>query len=133
MHSRYAHPLEWDSVAAALPDLTIILGHGGKIEAWAHDAIAIAIFKPNIHLDISLWDGWYSQERLDETLVFMRDRLGADRILWGSDRFGMRDVERVRGWREAIASLSERTSFSQAEVDLVMDGNARRLLKIATA
>jgi predicted TIM-barrel fold metal-dependent hydrolase len=133
LRSKYAHPLEWDAVAAALPDLNIILGHGGKIEAWARDAIAIAIFKPNIHLDISLWDGWYSQERLDETLMFMRDRLGADRILWGSDRFGMDDAERVRLWREAIASVPHRTTFSQAETDLVMDGNARRLLQIASS
>jgi uncharacterized protein len=131
LQSKYAHPLEWDAVAAALPDLTIILGHGGKIEAWAHDAIAIAIFKPNIHLDISLWDGWYSQERLDETLVFMRDRLGPDRILWGSDRFGMGDADRVRAWREQIESLPERTTFSRAETDMVMDSNARRLLHLA--
>ena len=59
LQSKYAHPLAWDEVAARFPKLKIVLGHGGKIEAWAREAVAIAIFKPNISIDISLWDGWF--------------------------------------------------------------------------
>jgi len=128
--SRYAHPMAWDEVAARIPHLKIILGHGGKIEAWARDAVAIAIFKPNIHLDISLWDGWLPDIELARFLDFMRKRLGPDRILWASDRFGMGESERIGAWRKQIASLPELTAFSSQEVDLVLGGNAARLFRL---
>ena len=130
LQSRYAHPLAWDEVAARLPKLKIILGHAGKIEAWAKDAVAIAIFKPNIHLDISLWDGWLSEVELANYLDFMRKRVGADRILWASDRFGMEESERITAWRTQIVSLPELTAFDKEDVDLVLGGNAARLFRL---
>ena len=128
--SRYAHPLHWDEVAAAFPTLQIVLGHGGKIEAWAREAVAIAIFKPNIHIEISLWDGWLPRPELDGFLDFMRQRLGPDRILWGTDRFGMNEAERMTSWRMEIETLSDRVAFSDEDVALLMGGNAARLLHI---
>jgi predicted TIM-barrel fold metal-dependent hydrolase len=131
LRSRFAHPLSWDEVAARLPSLKIVLGHGGKIEAWARDAVAIAIFKPNIHLDISLWQGWLPEEELAAFLDFMRLRLGPDRILWASDRFGMDESAGLARWRAQVQSLPERTEFTHQDVDLVMGGNALRLLRIS--
>ena len=128
--SRFAHPLHWDEVAAAFPKLQIVLGHGGKIEAWAREAVAIAIFKPNIHIEISLWDGWLPQDELDDFLDFMRRRLGPDRILWGTDRFGMNEAERMVSWRTEIETLGERTAFSDDDVALLMGGNATRMLHL---
>ena len=128
--SRFAHPLHWDEVAAAFPTLKIVLGHGGKIEAWAREAVAIAIFKPNIHIEISLWDGWLPQPELDGFLDFMRQRLGPDRILWGTDRFGMNEADRMAAWRSEMETLPERTSFSAEDVAMLVGGNAERLLHL---
>ena len=128
--SKYAHPLHWDDVAAAFPNLQIVLGHGGKIEAWAREAVAIAIFKPNIHIEISLWDGWLPQPEFDEFLDFMRQRLGPDRILWGTDRFGMNEAERMASWRAEVEGLSRRTAFSEEDVALLVGGNAARMLRL---
>lgn len=131
LRSRFAHPIEWDDVTARHPTLPVVLGHGGKIEAWAREAIALAIQRPSLHLDISLWDGWVPDQELTALLRFMRERIGADRVLWASDRFGADgERERVGAWRSLIAELAVDAGFSDEEVGLLFGGNAQRLFKI---
>lgn len=131
LRSRFAHPLEWDDVAARHPRLAIILGHGGKLEAWAREAIGLAIQKPSIHLDISLWDGWIPDRELVALLRFMRERLGPDRLLWGSDRYGVGgERDRVRAWRALVADLAVDAGFPDEDVRLLLGGNAQRLFAI---
>lgn len=131
LRSRFAHPLEWDDVSARHPTLPIILGHGGKIEAWAREAIALAIQRPSFHLDLSLWDGWVADHELTALLRFMRERVGPDRLLWASDRFGADgERERVGSWRALIGELAADADFSDEDVGLLLGGNAQRLFKI---
>ena len=61
--SKYGHPIYVDSAAADFPELRFILGHSARYETWAHEAISVAIYKTNIHLDMSLWQHWISRQR----------------------------------------------------------------------
>jgi predicted TIM-barrel fold metal-dependent hydrolase len=131
LRSRFAHPIEWDDVAARHPNLQIVLGHGGKLEAWAREAIGIAIQNPSIHFDLSLWDGWVTNDELTQLLRFMRERLGPDRIMWASDRYGVAgERDRVAAWRVLVQELATDAGFPAEDVDLLLGGNAERLFRI---
>ena len=108
--------------------LATVLGHGGKIEAWAREAVALAIFKPNMLLDISLWDGWIPDDEMIATLRFMRERPGA-----GPDPLGLRPLRRRRrppgpaAWLADARRLAEAADFDAEELDLLLGGNAARV------
>ena len=127
LRSKFAHPLAWDDVAARWPGLTIVLGHGGKIEAWAREAVALAIFKPNMLLDISLWDGWIPDDEMIATLRFMRERLGPGPGPGGSDRYGAGDGPGLSCWLADARRLAEAADFDADELDLLLGGNAARV------
>lgn len=74
-----SHPLLLDPVAAAFPDLQIICAHFGW--PWHLDAIAMALHKSNVHLDIS---GWAPRYLPPEVVREMKGRL-RKQFLWGSD------------------------------------------------
>ncbi|MEO7802962.1 MAG: amidohydrolase family protein [Actinomycetota bacterium] len=74
-----SHPLLLDPVAAAFPSLRIIMAHFGW--PWHMDAIAIALHKSNVFLEIS---GWAPRYIPPEVCREMKGRLKG-RFLWGSD------------------------------------------------
>ena len=74
-----SRPLLLDPVAAAFPNMTIVMAHFGW--PWHHEAIAMALHKSNLYLDIS---GWAPRYIPQEVVREMKGRL-SDRFLWGSD------------------------------------------------
>ncbi|HYU17870.1 MAG TPA: amidohydrolase family protein [Chloroflexota bacterium] len=135
LKSKYAHPLYIDDPTADLPELRVILGHSGMPHAWAADAISLAIYRPNVYLDLSLWYGWQDEAELVKSMLLMRDRVGIDRILFGTDRTGARPSEHLRGWIDQLRALPETAArhgetFTQREVDLILGVNAARLLRL---
>lgn len=74
-----SRPILLDPVAAAFPGLSIVMAHFGW--PWHLEAIAIALHKSNVYIDISGWSPRYIPA---EVVREMKGRL-ADRFLWGSD------------------------------------------------
>jgi predicted TIM-barrel fold metal-dependent hydrolase len=133
--SKYGHPMYTDAVAADFPDLQIILGHGGRIETWGHEAISVAIYKPNTYIDISLWQHWLSVDQLLEKIVFMRDRIGIERVLFASDMTNIEVSLTLKEWVDVVKSLPEWAKqhayrLSKQEIDLLLGGNAERLYRL---
>jgi predicted TIM-barrel fold metal-dependent hydrolase len=56
--SKFGHPMYVDAVAADYPELPLVLGHSGRWEGWSREAFAVAIYKTNVYLDLSLWQHW---------------------------------------------------------------------------
>ena len=75
----FSRPILLDPVAAAFPDMKIVMAHFGW--PWHTEAIAMALHKSNLYLDIS---GWAPRYIPKEVVREMKGRL-ADRFLWGSD------------------------------------------------
>ncbi|MBL7064597.1 MAG: amidohydrolase [Anaerolineae bacterium] len=76
-------------LAAALPDLTVVLGHMGTA-AHAVRAIALAAEHPNLYLETSL-------QQSPRRLSLAVDSVGADRILFGSAApYGQPGVELLK-------------------------------------
>ena len=136
-YSRYARPMEFDDVAADFPDLNMILGHAGE-DLW-QETISVARMKPNIYVDLSYWQPElrYPEDWIN-AIGHMRNILGAERILFGSDHPGMTHISGVplKQWIEVFTDLPDRGKkhgyeFSDADVEAILGGNAARILKLS--
>ena len=135
LYSRYTQPLHFDEVAADFPDLTIVLAHSGQ-DLWP-EALNVARMKPNIYLELSMWQTKfkYTGEFL-YAIDRMRDTIGIERIIWGSDFPGVRAVMSMKEWVDIfrrLPSLGEEHGyrFDDKDVDALLGGNAARILKLS--
>ena len=149
--AKYGNPIHIDDVARDFPDLTIVMNHTGLDKApsdhWWETAVVVAATKPNIHVDVADWQREYTVWALDDMpelfrkLKIMRDQLGAHRILFGTDMPSYdllhleSDIRLTQQWVQVFKNLPEEgrkygVDFSQAETELIMHGNAERILKI---
>ena len=62
MRLKYSNPMCVDDVAADFPGLDIILAHPSF--PWQDEALAIAVHKPNVYIDLSSWSPKYFRENL---------------------------------------------------------------------
>jgi predicted TIM-barrel fold metal-dependent hydrolase len=139
LRAEYARPIYLDTVAHDFPDLKIVMGHTGYIQAgaWWHEAVGVATYKPNVHLELSTWQGWSTDQEFVGTLAYMRDRVGPERILWASDRTGVPLRVPQRDWVTAFEQLPQLGrrygySFSSEEVELILGRNAADLYRLPT-
>ena len=135
--AKYAEPLHLDAVAVDYPDVTFVMAHVGPGLGWYRDAVAVATTKPNVYLEFSMWQGVGDVEphTVAEAVTFMRDRVGADRLMFGTDRTGTRLRLSVAEWVEMFRTLpATARSFgyelSEDEAALILGGNAARLFQI---
>ena len=133
--SKYSHPMYIDSVAADFPDLRLVMGHSGRFEAWLTEALAVALYKTNTYLDLSLWQHFISPDELVRQLVWIRDRIGIDRVMFGSDMVGI-DVSLSLGeWADLLRQVPEWANqlgyrLLPEEIDQVLGENCRRCYRI---
>ena len=76
---KYSNPMAVDEVAARFPGLDIILAHPSF--PWQEEALAVAVHKPNVYIDLSGWSPKYFPEIL---VQYINTRL-RDKMLFGSD------------------------------------------------
>ena len=76
---KYSNPMCVDDVAADFPELEIILAHPSF--PWQEEALAIAVHKPNVYIDLSGWSPKYFPEIL---IRYTNTRL-KHKMLFGSD------------------------------------------------
>ena len=76
---KYSNPMAVDDVAADFPALDIILAHPSF--PWQDEALAIAVHKPNVYIDLSGWSPKYFPENL---IRYTNTQL-KHKMLFGSD------------------------------------------------
>lgn len=137
LEAEFSRPIHIDRVANRFPELQIIMGHTAYLQAdaWWREAVGVATYKPNVHLELSTWQGWHTDEEFVRTMAFMRDRVGADRILFGTDRTGIPLKVPQPEWVARFRDLGETAAqydivFSTDEMQLILGGNAARLYDI---
>lgn len=135
LKSKFGHPMHVDAVAADFPDLKIVLGHGGRIETWGREALSVAAYKTNVHIEISLWQHWTTIDELVRLIVWIRDRIGLDCLLFGSDMTNVEVSLSLKQWVDTIRMLPEWAKqlgyrLSNEEIRMVLGDNAIRLYKI---
>jgi predicted TIM-barrel fold metal-dependent hydrolase len=115
---KYSNPMAVDDVAADFPDMDIILAHPSF--PWQEEALAVAVHKPNVYIDLSGWSPKYFPEIL---IQYTNTRL-KDKMLFGSD-FPLITPDR---W---LADF-EKLPIKDEVRPLVLKENAARLLGLRT-
>jgi predicted TIM-barrel fold metal-dependent hydrolase len=110
-----SNPMALDRVAAAFPDLNIVMAHPSV--PWQDEAISVATHKPNTWIDLSGWSPKY----FPDTLVRAANSFLRDRVLFGSD-FPLITPDR---W---IADATTADLFKPAVLAGIRKTNAIRLL-----
>jgi uncharacterized protein len=111
---KYSNPMLIDDVAADFPALDIILAHPSF--PWQDEALAIAVHKPNVYIDLSGWSPKY----FPENLIRYTNTLLKHKMLFGSD-YPLITPDRWLGDFEALPIKDEVRP-------LVLKHNAARLL-----
>jgi predicted TIM-barrel fold metal-dependent hydrolase len=111
---KFSNPMCIDDVAADFPELDIILAHPSF--PWQDEALAIAVHKPNVYIDLSGWSPKY----FPDNLVRYTNTLLRRKMLFGSD-FPLITPDR---WLADFAELPIKDEVRP----LVLKENAARLL-----
>jgi uncharacterized protein len=145
--ARFSNPLYLQDVQNSFPELHILAGHAGA-RLWWEEAVAAAKSGNNTYLELSCWIWpdrttpiWLppndeDSERLTRRLVHARDRLGPEKLVFGTDHVS---GPRVRGpgfmvecveWYRSLPERAKKvgSSFSDEEMHLLMSGNIARIL-----
>lgn len=116
------------------PDLKVIAAHMGKT-AW-HEWAGLAHDFPNLYGDLAVWSR-YGDRNYDFFCRQLRELTfyaGAEKVLWGTDDPFENYSVPTEGFISMLCDLPKKSpkgyEFSQEEVDLMLGGNARRLLGI---
>jgi uncharacterized protein len=133
-----AHPVHLDEPAADFPDTNFILLHAGQ-QAWFPIALDLARWKPNIYLELSLWQNQFLEDepRFHRRLDRIRQAIGLDRVLFGSDCPGVSKVMPLTRWVRIFQDLpvsAARHGFevTEGESTAMLGGTAGRLLRLPT-
>ncbi len=76
---KYSNPIHVDDVAVDFPALKIVLAHPSF--PWQDEAIAVAMHKPHVYIDLSGWSPKYFPPQL----VHHANTLLRERVLFGTD------------------------------------------------
>jgi hypothetical protein len=114
---KYSSPMCLDDVAVDFPDMPIILAHPSF--PWQEEALAVALHKPQVYIDLSGWSPKY----FPLLLVQYANTLLKSKVLFGTD-FPMLTPER---W---LADLDKTGIRDEIKPGLFKE-NAARLLGLA--
>lgn len=113
-----SNPMLLDAVAAAHPQLSMVMAHPAV--PWQDEALAVATHKTNVWIDLSGWSPKY----FPAELVRYANSLLADRVLFGTD-FPLLTPDR---WMRDVAQ----TTLKPEVMPGILKANAIRLLGLAS-
>ena len=116
-----ANPAFVNSVVASFPSLKIILAHMGY--PWIDVAIAMACQFPNVYLDLSNLT-YMQPNRMKDAILYAKDIIGLDKILFGSDGFCPEMIE------ICVKKFLALDYITKTEIDKIMGLNAKKILNL---
>jgi predicted TIM-barrel fold metal-dependent hydrolase len=132
------HPGHIAKLLKDYKDLKVVIAHAGYPKWW-EAAIQVAKGHPSCYLELSNWNfGGVTMEDFVPILACMRDTIGADHMLFASDHPSgkrYRALGFLPGWVDYFKGLPEKAKtlgyeFTDAEVNLILGENAKRLFKL---
>jgi hypothetical protein len=110
----YSEPLQIAEIARRFPNITVVLGHAGLNDLW-RESLKAAETYDNIWLCFCCTPFWAMQE--------IAERMGGERIVWGSDY----PMMTLRDTSSRIREVELLTVSDQVRENILY-GNAKRLI-----
>lgn len=132
--SRYCEPIYLDAMLLEFPDLPVVAAHMGY--GYYPQLLSLAQQRPNLYVDLAAWqpvarDNYVGFAQIMKTAV---DSIGADRILFATDSAFtwplLSEAEYVAKFKSLSTDPPEPFRLSESDVDLILGGNAARMLKL---
>ncbi len=143
MDKEYARPKHFDRVAKAFPRLKLFLAHCGfgEIDEWA-TALDVAAQSERACLELSvlLWDDSTEEREIQlvRKIAEARDRIGIERILFGTDHVSGKRI-RPPGFLGKVVAMFKRlpdtarkagVSLTADEHEKIMGKNVQQLIDV---
>jgi hypothetical protein len=131
LRAKYGDPIHLDEVIQDFPDITITAGH--MAFGWHEQLFYLAGLKYNLATDVSAWQNIAKSNFLKfcQVLRHALDRLGKDRVLFGTDNPFVAALMSTKDYAELIKGLPQNApegiSFTEEEVNAILGENAARL------
>lgn len=132
LRGKYGDPIFLDDVAQDFPNLSIIAGH--MAFAWYQELFYLAGLKYNISTEFSAWQdvAKSSYPRFCEILRQALDRMGKDRVLFGTDNPFVAALMPTKEYVELIKALPQNApegiTFTEPEVNAMLGESAAKIL-----
>lgn len=114
---KYGNPIYLDDIGALFPDMPIIMAHPSF--PWQNEALAIAVHKPQMYIDLSGWLPKY----FPPELVHYSNTLLRNKVLFGSDHALISPDRWMDSFKEA--------PFRDEVRPLIMKENAAKLFGLS--
>ena len=130
--AKYVHPDLLDDVCLDFPNLKVVAAHCGR--NWWHSWAGLAQFRKNLYGDLAMWQLFAVQNygRFCHMLRDLLDWAGAESILLGTDSPAFEalvpNAQYIQILRDLPYKAPSDLIFTQAEVDAILFGNAKRVL-----
>lgn len=134
LKSKYTQPVYLDGILADFPEITIIAAHMGF--CWWPEVAVIGQAKPNLYGCLTGWqvDAQQDYAKFCHTLRTIMDKMGPERILFGTDGPFVSPNFTTKDWINTIKALPEKSPegiiFTSEEVAGILGGNAQKLLDL---
>ncbi|MBI2917810.1 MAG: amidohydrolase family protein [Chloroflexi bacterium] len=137
LRSKYTEPIYLDDVCKDFPELTVVAAHLGH--GYWQQTLSLAKSNPNIVCDLAHWD-WYvgsQPRRFYETVRYIMDVIGSQRMMFGTDAIGGRDQAAYLRWVRAFTEIPPEIElagirFSQGELADFLGATAARIFQLGT-
>lgn len=127
-----SRPAYFASAAARYPEVDFIFAHCGDF-AWWQEAVQAAAWLKNVYVDLSLWQKPYKKWPKARFYQWLRDVIdiaGADKVLFATDALYPNLMCPLKDWVKAFTEPETDFHFSAEEIEMIMGGNAKKLLKL---
>lgn len=135
--STYASPIHLDEPAADFPDTNFVVLHAGQ-RAWFPLALDMARWKPNLYLELSLWQSLLIEDeaRFVARIAEIKTGIGLGRVVFGSDCPGVSAVMPLHTWVDAFRALPgtarrHGVEITEDEVERMLGGTAAGLMRLS--
>ena len=132
--SKYCDPIYLDEMLLKFPEVNVIAAH----MAYGHrnQLFSLGWQRPNLYTDISAWQSTAlsNYPKFARTIRDALDHFGTERVLFGTDSpyfwAIMPEKDYVQTIRELPNRCPEDIKFTENEVEMILGGNAKRLLNL---
>jgi len=133
LKSKYAQPVNLDTIVTDFPDMTVIGAHMGF--CWHHELVNLISAKSTTFYADFSGQQILARKNFSAFCQMLRsafDEAGADKFLWGTDSPALEGVLSTGDWLKMIQDLPETApdgmAFSKEEIDAILGENAAAII-----